>query len=426
MNVRAYILDHIFGDLVEARVREATLAEEDRHWRSLSQAAGARDVSYRELLDSINDSAEAYRVNPVAYRLVELTTDYVLGKGMALKADQEAVQGFVDAFWQANRMDVRQFELCTELSLSGELFVTFHTSPFDGMTLIRCIPAAAVDRVETNPEDVEDERRYHRAGAVANTVEGIEWSGAPEGGLDGRWWTREECRHYTVNRLLGAVRGQGDLVPLLPWLRRYKDWLTDRVRINKFKGAFLWDVKLTGAGERAILARQAQLVEPPNPGSVIVHNEKEEWKAVQPAIDAQAVEPDGYAIRLMLAAGAGVPLHFVGEGSSANWATAREMREPTLRHYQRRQLYFGWMMADIVGEAIRRSGRFKGAEVQIEPQFGELSADDRQQAAKTASAVSQALGLAQERGWIGQAEARAMFQRFCGAPLGFMGRADGG
>src|SRR3972149_3331025 len=111
MDVRAYILDRIFGDLVEARVREATLAEEDRYWRSLSQAAGARDVSYRELLDSINDSGEADRVNPVAYRLVELTTDYVLGKGMALKADQEAVQGFVDAFWQGQRVEVGPFEL---------------------------------------------------------------------------------------------------------------------------------------------------------------------------------------------------------------------------------------------------------------------------------------------------------------------------
>jgi len=133
---------------------------------------------------------------------VELTTDYVLGKGMALKADGEAVQGFVDAFWEANRMQVRQFELCTELSLSGELFVTFHTSPFDGMTLIRCMPAAAVDRVETNPEDVEDERRYHRAGAVANTVEGIEWS-VVSGVVNGEI-------HISI-RNVGYVRGAGEV-----------------------------------------------------------------------------------------------------------------------------------------------------------------------------------------------------------------------
>jgi hypothetical protein len=167
------------------------------------------------------------------------------------------------------------------------------------------------------------------------------------------------------------MRGQGDLTPLLPWLRRYKDWLTDRVRINKFKGAFLWDVKLTGASERAILARQAQLVEPPSPGSVLVHNEREEWRAVQPQIDAQAAEPDGKAMRLMVAAGAGVPLHFLAEAEDTNRATAESMVEPTLRHFGRRQRYFGWMMEDIGREAIRRSGRFEGAEVDVRAEFGD-------------------------------------------------------
>ncbi len=392
------------GEEREERAREASLAEEDRGWRAIAGPGGPRDVAYGDLLESIRDAAEAYRVNPLAYRIVELTSDHVLGQGMRLRAESAEAQAFLDAFWEANRMGTRQFDMCTELSLAGELFVTLHTNPFDGMTYIRCIPAAHIDRVETNPEDIEDERRFHQVGGCHSEPPGEARNpgGNPAGtprfarsdmvgarsdmGFEGeaslaptrtdaggRWWTAEECRHYAINRLVGAVRGQGDLAPLLPWLRRYKDWLTDRVRINKFKGAFLWDVRLEGASERAILARQAQLVEPPSPGSVLVHNEREEWRAVQPQIDAQAAEPDGKAMRLMLAAGAGIPLHYLAEAEDTNRATAESMAEPTLRHFARRQRYFGWLMADLAGEALRRSGRFGGG-VEARAEFGGLEA----------------------------------------------------
>lgn len=417
---RYRVADLFFGDVIERRVREASLAEEDRLWRSISSAVGTRDLNYRELVDQINDSAEAYRVNPLAYRIVELTTDFVLGRGMRVVSPDRDVQAFVEGFWShpMNRMATRQFELCTELSLSGELFVTFHTNRYDGMSYVRMIPAVSIDRIETNPNDVEDERRFHRVGMVPAVVEGIDWKGRIEGGLEGKWWDVADCRHFAINRLVGAVRGQGDLVPMLPWLRRYKDWLTDRVRINKFKGAFLWDVELKGADRAGVVKRQAELASPPSPGSVIVHNEKEVWRAVQPMIDAQAVEPDGKAMRLMVAAGAGVPLHFLAEGESATRATAKEMGGPTLRHYERRQLYFGYLLCDVVRTAIERSGRFKGREIVLEAKHEDLYTEDNLRIAQSARLIADALGVAVEKGWLEDGEARKVFERFCAEPLG--------
>src|SRR5207244_258561 len=61
-----------------------------------------------------------------------------------------------------NRMATRVYELCTELTLAGELFVAFHLNPFDHMPYLRPIPAAEIDAVETDPEDVETERRFRR------------------------------------------------------------------------------------------------------------------------------------------------------------------------------------------------------------------------------------------------------------------------
>jgi hypothetical protein len=404
---RRWIVDRWFGDLVEARVREAvSFMEEDQGWRSLGGVAG-RDVSFHTLAEQMANSADAYRESPLAFRIVELTTDYVLGRGVRLRSADHAVQAFVDEWWAhpQNRMAVRQFELCTELSLSGELFVTLHPNPYDGMAYVRMLPAATIDLIETDPEDVERELRFHQLSSGS-------------GPLEGTWWGADQVRHYAINRLAGAVRGQGDLVPMLLWLRRYRDWLTDRVRMNKFKGAFLWDVEVRGADHRAVLARQAALGIEPTPGSIMVHNESEQWRAVQPQIDAQGAEPDGRAMRLMIAAGAGVPLHFLAEGEGANRATAAEMGGPTLRHFERRQLYVGWVLADLALEAARRSGRFgDGRSIAIEAEFEDLSARENAAAAAATRSIVEALAVAADRGWVDAETARRMIAKYSGEPV---------
>lgn len=426
MGLRERILNRYFGDLVAARVREATLAEEDRFWRHLS-ATGTKDLPHHELLENLRDSAEAYRANPLAYRIIELTTDYVLGAGVQLQCEDPDGQRFLDEWWHhpLNNLPLRVYELCTELSLSGELFVTFHTNPYDGLSYIRLIPAVSVDRIETNPEDIEDEWRFHQVGGFPAVGTGVGPAVLDRAASDltGRWWDKEQCRHYAVNRLVGAVRGQGDLVPILPWLRRYKDWLTDRVRINKGKGAYLWWVKLTGADRRAIEAKKAQYSTPPNPGSIIVTNESEEWKALSPMIDAQAVEPDGRAMRLMVAAGAGLPLHFLSEGEGTNKATAQEMGGPTLRHFERRQMYSGWILSDIARHAARLSGRF-GEDLGVEAEFEELTTGDNLTLARAAASIVGALKAAKAEGWIDDATAQQMLMRFAGVPALSSRRSD--
>ena len=395
MSWRRAIAGRLFGDAGALQVEEA---ETDLGWHTLGPGS-QRETSLAEQQEALASSDDAYRHNPLAFRVVELGVDFVLGRGIALRSADPAAEEWLRAWWDhpLNNLSLRQFDLCRELSLSGEAFVTLHTSPLDGLTYLRLVPARLIDRIETNPEDVEDEWRYHQAGVE----------------LGGRWWTREEMRHYAVNRLAGTVRGQGDLVTLLPWLRRYKDWLTDRVRLNKHRQAFLFDVTLEGADRRTLIARQTELVVPPEPGSVLVHNEKESWRAVRPEVGAADSAADGLALRLMIAAGSGFPLHFLGEAEEANLATAKEMAAPTFRRLEQRQRYFGWMLVDLARECLRRSGRFDGVDgLEIRAEFEPLSVEDGERAARAAASAAGALKVAREMGWLDDAEARALFGRF--------------
>ncbi len=92
--------------------------------------------------------------------------------------------------------------------------------------------------------------------------------------------------------------GEGDLTPVLKWLTRYSAWLEDRVRLNRFRNAFVYVVKARFASENDRYARQVQLsANPPAPGSILVTDESEEWSVLAPRLEALDASSDGLAIK---------------------------------------------------------------------------------------------------------------------------------
>src|SRR5205823_2509108 len=94
-------------------------------------------------------------------------------------------------------------------------------------------------------------------------------------------------------------------------------------------------------------------------------------------------------------------LHFLAEAEGSNRATAAEMGGPTLRHFERRQLYLGWMFADLALEAVRRSGRFGDARgLAIEAELEDLSARENASTAAATRSIVAALGTARASGRV--------------------------
>ena len=389
------------------------IIDEDRGWRSLI-SGGMRELTWAQLIENFNNVADYYRTNPIAFRLVQLQVEHVLGDGMKLKASDPAVQAEIDLWWHhpLNNFEVAQFEFMTGLSMDGELFVTRHVNPYDQTMYHRLIPAALVDRIETNPDDLLDELRFHQTAQpmTPDTLERL-----PSVALaEGRWWDAGEMRHFAINRPAGVVRGMSDLAPVLPWLRRYRDWLTDRVRLNKFRTAFVWQVTLTGADKRSVLQRQAELAVPPPPGSVIVSNESEVWTAVRPEIAADDVQADGHAIRLMIAAGSGIPLFWLAEAERTARGTASEMAEPTYRHYRSRQLYFGWLMRTLCLDALHARGLGHVGLGDITAEFPELDTSASLAIATSMAQLTDSLSVAVDAGWLSREDAARVYQHYLG------------
>jgi hypothetical protein len=396
------------------RIREDTCADsppeaaalvDDRFWHPLSQrSACAVSLSVQEVYQQ---AYEAYHSNPLAYAIIELTTSFVLGEGVTISAAQPEVQRLFESFWQQNRMEERVYSLCSELALYGEQFLHFFVNPYDGSVAVRQIDPALIDEIETDPDDLERHLRYHCRGSALD---------------DGRWLSAgQDVLHFTVNKVSNALRGRSDLATLLPWLHHYSEWLRDRVRINRSKGAFLWDVKLTGADHRTLESRRMALGYAPDPGSVILHNEAEEWRAVEPKIQADDASADGRAIKLMIAAGASLPEHYLSDGNYGNRATASEMALPTLLKFKRRQRLLKFLLRCILDRVLveaQKSGRLAaGVDTHYDVTFPEIDSGEHHTLAQAVSWLTPALETASSKGWISDETAMRVLFKFCGEEI---------
>ena len=178
----------------------------------------------------------------------------------------------------------------------------------------------------------------------------------------------------------------------------------------------MWDITVHGASQEELSRLRAAYATPPPPGTVLVHNEREEWKALLPTIHGIDAAPDGRAIRLMIATGAILPEHYLAEGGNANRATAAEMGLPSMKRFQRRQQLFRALLTRILDrvldEAVKAGRLGHRADRSFTIHFEEISDLTPTSSAETLKALSDALAVAIANQLLTKEEARQMWLRF--------------
>ena len=108
---------------------------------------------------------EAWRKNPLARRVIGLTTSYVVGDGVTLTSEYGPLKRYLAKWWNdpKNLMDLRLTALSDELARAGELFIVLHFNRADGMSYVRTVPASLIDGIKWAPGDYEQETSYHEA-----------------------------------------------------------------------------------------------------------------------------------------------------------------------------------------------------------------------------------------------------------------------
>jgi hypothetical protein len=310
---------------------------------------GANDRDYADMQSQYTDALDAWRKNPQARRIIDITTDHVLGDGLRPVASGQLGR-FLDLFWRhrQNRMDMRLPAIVDELSRAGDVFIAMFRNPQDGMSYIRPIPKSQIIKIEVADNDWETEIAYHeRQGPGEEPRRWLSPMHPDAGAADAIM-----C-HYAINRPVGALWGEGDLATITPWLLRYSRMLEDRVRLNWAARAMHWFVKVPKSAVAATRAKYSN--NPPSPGAIIVHDDGEEWDMRTPNLGASDAANDLQALRIMIAVGAGQPPHWHGDSMDVNLATATAMERTAVRHLKRRQQEVADMVIDLCHIAYSRA-----------------------------------------------------------------------
>ncbi len=412
------LIDRLFEKQITAAVRSAlSVSESENNFligtRSLSQSD--RDRYTYDRSEILEQCLEAWRDNPIARRIVELTSQYVVGGGLTVNTKDEAAGKFLDEFWnhRLNRMETRVFELCDELTRTGNLFILLSTDA-GGMSYIRALPASNIEEIISKRNDIEQAVGFKLKASTEDL------NPTPLPAYDPAIDTNDQAvlLHYAINRPAGAQWGESDLAPLLRWMSRYSAWLEDRARLNRYRNAFLYVVQAKFASEAQRKARQTALnAAPPQPGSILVADENENWSAIHPRLESADAEKDGLAIKKMIAAGAGVPMHFLAEPESSTRTTAEAAGGPTYRRMEQRQMFFAWVVQDILSVSLRRRAKVDkkinpASEISIT--CGDISSRDNASLSQAAYYMITVLDDLRDRKLIDNDEFLRLIYRFFG------------
>ena len=373
-----------------------------------------RDRTNYDRVTVISDALKAWRINPLARRIVELTNEFVLGAdGIKWSCKHKRTANFIKEFWnnRLNIIDIQLDEWVDELTRSGDLLFLC-TVDDSCMMYVRAIPPESIDEITTRPNDYRQELTYVPVDKSLTPYEAYDPNSTEQ---------KLFVLHYSVNRVVGSSWGESDLGPTLKWIGYYSAWLENRAMLNRFRTAFLYLVKGKFSNDQDKKKRQAELnANPPQSGSVLVADESEEWSTLTPNLDASDASNDGVALKKNIAAGNAIPMHFLAEPEDSNRTTAEAAGTPTFRHFEKRQQFILWMLKDLIQVAVTVRQR---ADPRVQPNSeidllgNDISERDNASLALAVTYIVNSFGELYDRHLIDESEYLRLVYRFSGEVL---------
>jgi hypothetical protein len=397
----------------------------DAHlWRPLTRTT--RDLSITQQDRQIDIAHFLYLSNPIAFRIVEITKDFVVGDGITFSAQDPKVEGVLRDHWDDpdNNWDIKQHTKALELGLFGEqLYPVFIGEK--GHVKLGVIDPKNISRIVTDPENAESAVRAVVKSSTQNLSKRdyelirMRTVGKDKEGNDRRYRTGEAF-YFAVNRVALSSRGHSDLLPLADWLDSLDSFMMTRLEKAILLNSFFWDCTLSGADETQV-KKFSEENSKTRPGMSRFHNDKVEWKAVVPDLKASDAAEEIRVFRNHILGGAGLPEHWFSEGGSSNRATAAEQGVPTTKRLAARQKFFRNMIRQIfdfvIDSAIVHGGLPAEVDRRFQVHMPPIFVKDTQAVSAALSNTANGLMIAEQQEWITSEDAAKVF-RFMVGQLG--------
>ena len=335
------------------------LALDDRGWLvGGKRMAGELDPLSRQV--QVNRSRYYWLRDPLAKQAVRLWTDYAFGsEAVTWSCEDTAVQDKLDKFMhdRRNRRITSRFgmrRMSQRLLIDGEIFFALFA---DGT--IRFFDCLQLKDIITDPDDEDTVIAYKREtsgqfNTSPKTLYYQPWDFDAEKGLElkdqAAGKTFEFEKDVVVYHLAFDAfekRGTTLLSACSDWSREHRRFMIARVAITQALARFAFKGQVKG-GQKVMDSIRSKMEstyaqqglsggvehQPPNaPGGTWLQNEGVNLEAMPRVTGAAEAKTDADGLKLMVSAGTGIMLHYFGDPSTGNLATATAMELPMLKMF---------------------------------------------------------------------------------------------
>lgn len=348
----------------------------------------------------------AYHHDPVGKAIVNITRDFVLGRGVRVDIKNPKAQAIWDAFSKVNNLP-RMLELiCDESCIYGESMIWWlpnnetkigyqlrgdQAVPKGYLPRFRLIDPSVIWEIVTYPEDITRVIYYQW---VAPTQYQIYTDGKqPTAKFIYQQIPANQVDHFKHNCVSNEKRGRSDLFPALGYMKRLRESVDYQIIQMQKQAAWAIDTTIEGSQtdvDGYVQAMEAMGTIPPA-GSEFAHTSKIKREMLSPAAGAKGQQSAFEWCLSMICAAVQIPTNYLGthmNGGSTR-ASAVVATEPVAKKFQMRQLY----IERILHRMGERLAEQFGMDFDMEVTFPELITQDR-------SAKLKDLALAESQSWV--------------------------
>ncbi len=338
---------------VEARVQIRALEElsqledgvgrmedpDSANWVPIGSTEKSLDEGQSDILRK-NAQLQYYR-NSHGRNIFRLFEKYVVGRGFQIEPESplDEAKEWWKTFWRINKMELRKKEIVRRTMRDGESFIRYFPDD-DKQLIVRFMSPDGIKNptddagkagvinsgVETDEEDIEEVLAYWFNG---NRIEA------------------SEIQHIKILVDSDVSRGRSYAEPFIKDLVMFREWLTDRIKLNKIRSVVGLVKRVSGTPTQgANIAAANNTSRKMNPDgsaqhrmpkgvSVFTTNKGVDYEFLTPNLQAADVWHDGRHILLSIAAGAGLPEFMVtSDSSNANYASTLIAEAPGVKEFE--------------------------------------------------------------------------------------------
>jgi len=307
---------------------------------------GGEQKSFSEI-DFYTMRGQAYKFwmeNVHGRAIIECLTEFIVGKEVRIIAQDrnEMIQEFWDEFEVINKFIRRQKEIVRRTLRDGECFIRYFVDVKEGTTKIRFIePSEITDQsgkyshgIQTDPDDIETPINYYRSkdGKLLEVI------------------PAKEIQHIKILADSNVKRGTSFLYTVMPLIKKYEEWLNDRIILNKVRNCVALVISMEGAtpsqidsmvSQRTTSTAETGKVRAFKPGTIVRLGGGMKYDMVSPNLQAADVQHDGRSILLAIATATRMAEYMVtGDASNANYSSTMVSESPAVRAIENWQTFF--------------------------------------------------------------------------------------